>query len=87
MWYNGKVMARREGTGEREVELRMALLKEWYGDRFAEPDLERAVRARVAEEVATVSAPLRAAAVEPDLEPFPPFRPYRGDREGGGDAE
>lgn len=68
-----------EGIDEREVEARMALLRERYGDRFAEPDQEREVRARVAEELARVSAALRAAAVEPDREPFPPFTPYRGD--------
>ena len=76
----GAVMAEREGSDEREVELRMALLREWYGDRFREPEQEREVRARVAEELARVSAVLRAAAVEPGHEPFPPFTPYRGDR-------
>lgn len=79
------MMARREGD-EREAELRMALLREWYGDRFAAPEQERAVRARVAEEVARISAVLRAAPLAPDQEPFPPFRPYRGDREDQGDA-
>ena len=68
-----------EGNDEREVELRMALLREWYGERFAEPDQELEVRARVAAELARVSRALREAAVEPDPEPFPPFTPYRGD--------
>ena len=68
-----------EGNDEREVELRMALLREWYGERFAEPDQELEVRARVAAELARVSRALREAAVEPDQEPFPPFTPYRGD--------
>ncbi len=72
-------MAERDGTDEREVEARMALLRERYGDRFREPEQEREVRARVAEELARISAALRAAAVEPGGEPFPPFTPYRGD--------
>ena len=57
----------------------MALLRERYGDRFADPEQEREVRARVAEELARVARALREAAVEPDQEPFPPFTPYRGD--------
>ena len=36
----GKVMAEPEGIDEREVELRMALLRERYGERFAEPEQE-----------------------------------------------
>ncbi len=72
-------MAEREGIDEREVELRMALLREWYGERFAGPEQEQEVRARVTAELARVSAALREAVVEPDQEPFPPFTPYRGD--------
>lgn len=68
-----------EGIDEREVDARMALLRARYGDRFAEPDQEREVRARVAEELVRVAGALRAAAVEPDQEPFSPFTPYRGD--------
>ena len=70
-------MVRGEMNDEREVELRLALLREWYGERFA--GREQEVRARVAAELARVSRALREAAVEPDQEPFPPFTPYRGD--------
>ena len=72
-------MAAREGMDEREVELRMALLRERYGDRFAEPEQEAEVRRQVAQELVRVSRTLREAGVEPDQEPFPPFRPYRSD--------
>lgn len=72
-------MAAPEGKDEREVELRMALLRERYGDRFAEPEQEAEVRRQVAQELVRVSRVLRAARVEADQEPFPPFRPYRGD--------
>jgi hypothetical protein len=72
-------MAEPEGIDKREVELRMALLRERYGERFAEPEQEAEVRRQVAQEIVRVSRALRAAAVEPDREPFPPFRPYRGD--------
>ena len=72
-------MAEPEGIDEREVELRMALLRERYGGRFAEPEQEQEVRRQVAQEIVRVSRVLRAAAVGPDQEPFPPFRPYRGD--------
>ena len=72
-------MAAPEGRDEREVELRMALLREWYGDRFAEPEQEAEVRRQVAQEMVRVSCVLRAARIGPDQEPFPPFRPYRDD--------
>ncbi len=72
-------MAATEGIDEREVELRMALLRERYGDRFAEPEQEAEVHRQVAQELVRVSRTLREAVVEPDQEPFPPFRPYRGD--------
>jgi hypothetical protein len=72
-------MAEPEGIDEREVELRMALLRERYGERFAEPEQEQEVRRQVAQEIVRVSRVLRAAGVGPDQEPFPPFRPYRGD--------
>lgn len=72
-------MAATEGIDEREVEVRMALLRERYGDRFAEPEQEAEVRRQVAQELVRVSMVLRAARVEPDQEPFPPFRPYRGE--------
>ena len=68
-----------EGIDEREVELRMALIRERYGDRFAEPEQEAEVRRQVAQELVRVARVLRAARVEPDQEPFPPFRSYRGD--------
>lgn len=74
----GKVMAEPEGRDEREVELRMALLRERYGERFAEPDQEAEVRRQV-RELVRVSRTLREAEVAPGQEPFPPFRPYRGD--------
>ena len=73
----GKVMAEPEGRDEREVELRMALLRERYGERFAEPDQEAEVRRQV-QELVRVSRTLREAEVAPGQEP-PPFRPYRGD--------
>ena len=72
-------MAETEGNDEREVELRMALLRERYGDRFAEPEQEAEVRRQVAQEMVRASRVLRAARIEADREPFPPFRPYRGD--------
>ena len=72
-------MAATEGIDEREVELRMALLRERYGDRFADPEQEAEVRRQVAQELVRVSRVLRAARVEPDQEPFPPFRPYGDD--------
>ena len=72
-------MAEAEGIDEREVEWRMALLRERYGDRFAEPEQEAEVRRQVAQELIRVSRVLREADVEPDQEPFPPFRPYRDD--------
>lgn len=72
-------MAEPEGIDEREVELRMALLRERYGDRFAEPEQEAEVRRQVAQELVRVSRTLREAEVGLDQEPFPPFRPYRGD--------
>ena len=56
----------------------MALLRERYGERFAEPDQEAEVRRQV-QELVRVSRTLREAEVEPDQEPFPPFRPCRGD--------
>ena len=72
-------MATAEAIDAREVELRMALLRERYGDRFAEPEQEEEVRRQVAQELVRVSRALREAVVEPEHEPFPPFRPYRGD--------
>ena len=72
-------MAEAEGIDEREVELRMALLRERYGDRFSEPEQEAEVRRQVAQELVRVSRTLREVVVEPEHEPFPPFRPYRDD--------
>ena len=75
----GKVMAAAEAIDAREVEWRMALLRERYGDRFAEPEQEAEVRRQVAQELVRVSRVLREAEIEADHEPFPPFRPYRSD--------
>ena len=72
-------MAEPDRRDEREVELRMALLRERYGDRFAEPEQEAEVRRQVTQELVKVSRTLREAVVEPEHEPFPPFRPYRSD--------
>lgn len=68
-----------DGRDEREVELRMALLRERYGERFAEPEQEAEVRRQVTQELVKASRTLREAVVEADQEPFPPFRPYRSD--------
>ncbi|MDE0218433.1 MAG: hypothetical protein OXJ90_04100 [Spirochaetaceae bacterium] len=73
------MMTDSDGRDEREVELRMALLRERYGDRFAEPDQEAEVRRQVAQELVRVSRTLRDAEVAQDQEPFPPYRPYRSD--------
>ena len=72
-------MAAAEAIDAREVEWRMALLRERYGDRFAEPEQEAEVRRQVAQELVRVSRVLREAEIEADHEPFPPFRPYRSD--------
>ena len=72
-------MAENDAIDEREVELRMELLRARYGERFAEPEQEEEVRKRVADELIRVAAALKAAPIAPGEEPFPPFVPYRSD--------
>ena len=63
---------------ESEIDLRLAMLKQWYGDLLTE-DQWTEVREGVREELVEVADALRAVELGFDDEPFPLFTPYRGE--------
>ena len=64
--------------GESEVELRLAMLKHWYGDLLSEEQWAE-VREGVREELVEVADAIRSIELGYDDEPFPLFVPYRGE--------
>ena len=65
-------------TDESEIDLRLAMLKHWYGDLLTE-DQWTEVREGVREELVEVAEALRAVELRFEDEPFPLFTPYRGE--------
>ena len=63
---------------EAEIDLRLAMLKHWYGDLLTE-DQWTEIREGVREELVEVADALRAVELGFDDEPFPLFTPYRGE--------
>ena len=62
----------------RAVELRMAMLRHWYGDQLSAEQWEE-VRRQVRTELVEVSQALAEVPLDPADEPQPLFTPYRGD--------
>lgn len=62
---------------EAEIDLRLAMLRHWYGDLLTEEQWVE-VREGVREELVEVSDALRSVELGYDDEPFPLFTPYRG---------
>jgi|GEM_PF-1601275 hypothetical protein len=62
---------------EQEIELRLAMLKHWYGDLIAADQWE-GVREGLVEEVIEVSEALQSVKLDYADEPLPLFAPYRG---------
>ena len=58
---------------ETEIDLRLAMLRHWYGDLLSE------VREGVREELIEVADAVRAVELGFDDEPLPLFTPYRGE--------
>ncbi len=63
---------------EIDIDLRIAMLKHWYGDLLSEEQW-REVRQGVREELIEVADALREVDLAYDDEPFPLFTPYRGE--------
>lgn len=63
---------------ESEIELRLAMLKHWYGDLLSDEQWAE-VRESVREELVEVADALRTVELGYDDEPFPLFTPYRGE--------
>ena len=63
---------------ESEIELRLAMLRHWYGDLLSEEQWAE-VREGVREELVEVSNAIRSIELGYDDEPFPLFAPYRGE--------
>lgn len=63
---------------ESEIELRLALLRHWYGDLLSEEQWAE-VREGVREELVEVADAIRSIELGYDDEPFPLFVPYRGE--------
>ena len=64
--------------GEREIELRLSLLKYWYGNLLTDEQWE-GVREGVFEEVIEVSQALQSVELDYADEPLPLFAPHRGE--------
>ena len=62
----------------REAELRLAMLRHWYGDRLSTEQWQ-AVREGIVAEVIEVADALAAVKLDHTDEPLPLFAPYRGD--------
>ena len=62
----------------REVELRVAMLRHWYGDQLNAEQWDE-VRRQVRSEVVEVSRALAEVPLDHTDEPPPLFTPYRGD--------
>ena len=62
----------------REVELRLAMLRHWYGDQLDAEQWEE-VRRQVRTELVEVSHALAEVPLDPTDEPQPLFTPYRSD--------
>ena len=62
--------------GEREIELRLSLLKYWYGNLLTDEQWE-GVREGVFEEVIEVSQALQSVELDYADEPLPLFAPHR----------
>ncbi len=63
---------------ETEIDLRLAMLKHWYGDLLTEEQWGD-VREGVREELIEVANALRAVELGYGDEPLPLFTPYRGE--------
>ncbi len=63
---------------ESEIDIRLAMLRHWYGDLLSEEQW-REVRKGVREELVEVSNAIRSIELGYDDEPFPLFAPYRGE--------
>ena len=61
-----------------EIDLRLAMLKHWYGDLLSEEQWHE-VREGVREELIEVADAVRAVELGFDDEPLPLFTPYRGE--------
>ena len=61
-----------------EVELRLAMLRHWYGDQLSAEQWEE-VRRQVRTELVEVSQALAEVPLDPADEPQPLFTPYRSD--------
>ena len=63
---------------EAEIDIRLAMLRYWYGDLLSEEQWSE-VREGVKEELVEVADAIRAVELGYDDEPFPLFAPYRGE--------
>ena len=63
---------------ETEIDLRLAMLRHWYGDLLSEEQWTE-VREGVGEELVEVANAVRAVELGYDDEPLPLFTPYRGE--------
>jgi hypothetical protein len=61
-----------------EVELRLAMLRHWYGDQLSAEQWEE-VRRQIGTEVVEVSQALAEVPLDHTDEPLPLFTPYRSD--------
>lgn len=71
-------MSNNNNIDQGEIELRLALLKHWYGDLLTDKQWEW-VREGLEEEVIEVSNALQAVSLDYADEPLPLFAPYRGE--------
>ena len=62
---------------ETEIDLRLAMLRHWYGDLLSEEQWHE-VREGVREELIAVADAVRAVELGFDDAPLPLFTPYRG---------
>lgn len=62
---------------EPEIELRLAMLKHWYGDLLTDEQWN-GVREGIGEEITEVSQALQSVRLDYVDEPLPLFAPYRG---------
>ena len=63
---------------EVEIELRLSMLKHWYGGQLTDEQWE-GVREGIREELIEVSEAIRAVELGYTDEPLPLFAPYRGE--------
>ncbi len=70
-------MSDTHGDGQ-EIELRLAMLRHWYGDLLTDEQWD-GVREGLIEEVIEVSEALQSVRLDYADEPLPLFAPYRGE--------